>query len=407
MADEFDLNLGNDGFGDFDAGLEGLDSLGDLDEQDLSSFGEIDTDIPVPHVRFNTKEFQQVLRNAKLLSAASGRDVVSKSISIHVEDGKMVCRATDFDSYLETKLDLLNEQNVLEEDVCIPTDILMKLAKACPAVTAILKDDEGFKMRLAGGDILLETLSVPLEKFIAPDRPTGGASVEAPEMLSVIRAMSPIVTAAVSPTERRILFKNGDAVASYMWAVVKAPGEYPNLELKLKDLQILKSLLTNRDGTIYVSQTPDDVKVPRTFITADDFTYATLTSAAADTNTSAEQMNEIIGQPGVFVDLLQLYKMVEVSADLPYSIGKVGLNNSLEGIQLAIKTKKGKDSIFTLSGSNEGNPQPLEKEVVLQSKLLRILLRSFGASASVKVSVTNKGVGIETDSLQAVCYVEA
>lgn len=402
MADEFDLSLGTEG-DDFGFDLE--EATKDLDGADLTGFGEIDTEIPDPHIRFNTKEFQTVLKNAKLLSAASGRDVVSKSISIHVENGKMVCRATDFDAYLEIQQDVLNEQNVLEDAVVIPTDILIKLIKACPAVTAIISDAEGLKMRLAGGDILLETLSVPLEKFLPPDRAERGEAVDSPDLLSIVRAMTPIVQAAVSPTERRILFKDGSAFASYLWATIKAPGNYPDLELKVRDLQILKSLLLDREGSVFISKTGEDVKVPRTFIQCDDFVYATLTSSV-DSTFNNDMMQEVLTAPGYHIDLLQLYKMVEVSADLPYSIGKVGLNVSLDGVSLAIKTKKGKDSVFTLSGSSDGSPQSLDKEVLLQSKLLRILLRSFGNSASVRVSVTPKGVGIKTDSLEAVCFVE-
>ena len=208
-----------------------LDSLDDLilEDADLSSFGEIDTDIPFPHVRIQTKQLQGLLRIAKLLSMASGRDVVSKSVSFHVEEGRLVCRATDFDSYLVQKFDLLNDENVLEDDFVIPIDILTKLSKACPATIAILKDEEGLKMRLAGGDIILETYTVPLEKFSLRDQFERISEVEAPSLLATIRAMGPIVTSAVNPTERRIVFKKGNAYASYMWALVTSIGDYPQL----------------------------------------------------------------------------------------------------------------------------------------------------------------------------------
>lgn len=394
-----------DDFDDFDRTLDLADEM-TLDDADLASFGEIDTDIPFPHIRIQTKQLQSFLRMAKLLSAASGRDVVSKSVSFHVENHRLVCRATDFDSYVSQSFEILNDTNVLEEEFVIPIDILMKLAKACPSTTAILLDEEGFKMRLAGGDIILETYTVPLDKYLMSDGYDKVAETEAVDLAYVIQALTPIVSSAANPSERRIVFTKDYALASYMWAVAKIPGVFADFDLRIKDLAVLKILLRGVEGTVQVNKTKDEAKVPRTVITGDDFEYATLGSTIEISHVTVNQLESVTGVPGVHIDLVQLFKMVEVSADLPYSIGRIGLNYDSDGVSLAIKTKKGRDSIFSLSGSQEGAIKTLDEEIQVQSKLLRILLRSFQGSASVKVVILKEGLGIESESIQAACFVE-
>ena len=47
------------------------------------------------------------------------------------------------------------------------------------------------------------------------------------------------------------------------------------------------------------------------------------------------------------------------------------MNFNEDGILLNIKTKKGKDSPFSISGSTEGTPTPLKEELLVQAKLLK------------------------------------
>lgn len=387
-------------------------SLGDLtdndlslDNADLSTFGNIDTDIPLPHVRVQTKEFQNYLRVAKMFSASSGRDMVSKSVHLSVEDGQLLCRTTDYDSYLTYKMEILNEENVLNEEVVIPIDILQKLTKASPANVAIIRDGNDWKMRIAGGDILLETLSIAKEKFLLQDEFEKKADVDAEQLLQTLRALTPIIQAAVTPTERRILCRRGKATASYMWAVITSPGDYPDTELKVKDTQILKPLLTGQEGNVTVLQSKGEIL--RSQLRTPVFTYTSLTSTVESSEQLLNQLEEASNQPGTHVDLLQLFKMVELSADLPYSTGKIGLNYDDEGISLAIKTKKGSDSKFSIPGSPDGRTQPIAKELVMQAKLLRVLLRAFNGSTSIRVSISEKGLALETDTLQAACFTES
>ena len=98
--------------------------------------------------------------------------------------------------------------------------------------------------------------------------------------------------------------------------------------------------------------------------------------------------------------------MVSLSADLPYALGKVGINYTDDGISVNIKTKKDNDNKFSISGSFEGVVKPLSSELIIQSKLLCTLLRSFASKQSVKVSVSDIGLGVTSDSYSSVIYTE-
>ena len=137
-----------------------------------------------------TKEFKEVRKEYVLQDLCS--------FKAHVENEKVVARSTDFDVYVESKLELLNVDNILTEAVVIPTDIVMKLVKAVPVNTIIYKSEEdgNFYMRLYGGDIVLETYTMGVDKFMFQDDVEQKARVSANDLYSVMKDFTPVVTAA-------------------------------------------------------------------------------------------------------------------------------------------------------------------------------------------------------------------
>ena len=153
----------------------------------------------------------------------------------------------------------------------------------------------------------------------------------------------------------------------------------------MKDINVLKSLLLDNEDSIEVFSTTSGVK--RTVFKGKNFSYAFLVSDVEITPYLKDNMKDVLAKPGMFVDFLQLYKMVELASELPYSIGKVSFQYKDGNLVLAIKTKAGKDSVFILGGSPVEGLVNLKNEIILQAKLLKILLRSFAGSSSVKVAL--------------------
>lgn len=378
----------------------------DLSDLDLSGFGEVDDTVDYPHFKISTKAFKEFLKVAKIVCSAGGRDVVSKAVCFSVENGVLVCRSTDFDVYIEEKLELLNEENILTEPVIVSTDILIRLAKAVPVNTTIFKNDDTFFIRLYGGDFVLETYSMSVDKFKFTDEVENKGQVQAEELYSVIKDFSPVVTAAVAPQERRIVCSDKEAIASYMWAILKFNSGFQDFDLKIKDISVLKNLLVASEEILQVSFTKGEDAIKRCVLEGSAFKYAFLISDAKVSESMKDNLNKVITGKGVYVDFIQLFKVIEVAADLPYSVGKVGMNFCDEGLKVVIKTKKNKDAEFNITASVEGDATPLDEELVVQAKLLKIVLRSFASKPSILISLSKEGMGVSADDYSSAIYSE-
>lgn len=393
-----DLNLDLDIFDEEDFNESSIDDL------DLNSYGSVDDTVSFPHLKMNTKEFKDVLKIAKSVVATSAKDIVSKAMCLKREGDKVKVYCTDFDVFLEQQVELLNTENILEESVSFPVDMMTKLVKAAPANIIIFKDDEGYKLKLVGGDVFLEVHSIDVAKFqcqetfIKEDN-----TIDATTLNSILRDFSPVVCAAVSPQERRIVLGD-NAVSTYMFSAIISEGDFPVMDLKVKDINILKQLTGNGEEDLVVYKA-EKKEVFRKVIQGGKFKYTFLVSDMGINDTMKTSIQALDYTNGYFVDFLQLYKMIELSSELNYSIGKVGLNYKDGALQLSFKTKKGKDTYFTLDGTKDGEVESLDKELEVQSKLLKVLLRSFAKESSIKLGVNSDSLLMSTDNYKAVLFI--
>jgi len=393
---------------DLDLDNVDLDDI-DLDNADLTDFGEINETIDEPHLKIGSKSFKEFLKVAKRVSATGGKDIISKATCLQYDPdrAKVVGYATDFDVYIESELENLDTENILMDPVIVPTDIFIKLTGAVPANTIIYKKDDKFFIRLYGGDMELETHQMSVDKFQFTEEIEEKATVDVVNLYSILKDFSPVVSAAANPAEKRIMVSEEGAFANYAFAILKSETVKGDYDLKPKDIDVLKGLtLKKKDIDLKVYKTTEGTKATRCVIKGDDFKYAFLVSDAAMSDTLKSNMSTVVNQDGIYIDFIQFYKIVELAADLPYSLGKVGMNVGEDGVVLNIKTKKGTDNSFNITGSFDGTPKVLSSELIIQAKLLRVLLRSFAAKQSVKVIITDMALGIVSDDYESVIYTE-
>lgn len=394
---------------DLDLDSVDLDDV-DLSDVDMSNFGEVDENIEFPHIKVSSKQLKEFLKVSKKICQLGGKDILSKSVCLVYDkvSEKVQALSTNFDVYLKQDMECLNTENVLEEALIIPTDILIKLCSAVPANTILYKKDDVVYIRLYAGDLEVETYSVDQGKFIYQDEVEKVTSVDATELYGVLKDMSPIVAAAVNPVEKRIFCEDSGAYANYLFAIIKSDGSFGKYDLKSKDIDVLKGLIANKkDEMLTVSKTKEDVKIERCVIAGSDFMYAFLVSDSEISPTLKSKMEEVVKNDGVYVDFIQFYKSIELASELPYALGKVNVNYTDTGVSVDIVSKKGTSNIFNIDGSSQGDVKELEKPLVVQAKLLRVVLRSFVSKSSIKLTVSDKGLGIEADTYKACLYSEA
>ena len=107
----------------------------------------------------------------------------------------------------------------------------------------------------------------------------------------------------------------------------------------------------------------------------------------------------------MLVDFLQLYRMTELAAELPYSIAKIELNYEGSALRFVIKTRKESDAEFFIEGTS-GEFKSLAKPIVVQAKQMKLLLRGFQSFTSVGVRLSPKGLGLESDVYSGVLVAD-
>lgn len=374
--------------------LDGVE-VSDLDNTALEGFGDVTEKIEFPHIKMSTKSLKRFADISKTISVAGGRDIISKAVCLEVIDGKVACRATNFDIYVRQDYDLMNQENVLKDVVVIATDILLKLLKAAPGSTVIYKKEDKFYIKLFGGDVVLESYDVGSEKFAFSEKTENPVTVGSNLLYSVAKNYSGVVSAAVSSTERRIGFTEKGAFCKYMWAILAARGGFGNFEFKPKEIDVVRAMLVNTDEDIRVSFATGG-KSKRALFEGTGFSFSTLLS---DIKVSAEdeKMLDKPAEGGFHVDLVQLYKIVELAADLPYSLGKLVFTYAPgAGLKINLATRKGTDHEFTVSGSQDGKLVD-DATATIQAKLLRVVLRTFAGQSTVKLSILNGEIVISCE----------
>lgn len=379
----------------------------EVNDIDLSNYVD-NTVIEYPHIKVDTKDFNNMLKVAKTVISPGSKDLVSKSICLKVENGQLNAYCTDFDVYAQYNMVLQNTEKVLDEPIIFPVQVMLKLMRAVPSSLVIFKDSEGFKVQLMGGSIPLETYAMKGDKHCFEDEMVESevSTMGASSLLTLINDFSNIVSSAISPAEKRIIVGE-NANATYLYANIRSIGKYPTMDLKLRDIATLKLLLSHKDENLLFYDTKDSSKSTRKIIKGEKFTLAFLVGEARPNKIMQEMLKEVNTEKGLHIDFLQLYKIVELSTELPYSLGEIGLNYNADGkLELLFKTKRGKDNVFTLDGTVEGNIIQLANPIVVKAKFLKVLMSAFTKESSIKIVLNDNALSIVNNSYTGTLFVD-
>ena len=371
-----------------------------IEDLNLNDYGSLDVEIKEPHLKLSTKEFLEALKIAKSTISSSSKDLISRSALLKVEGGVLYLYCTDFDIYLKLKLNILNTENLITDTVIFPVDSIMQLLKAVPSTTVISKKEDSYYINLVGVSVILETHVVDESKFkFTGTMNKSDKTINSNKLYSIIKDFSPLVSSAISPSEKRIVFSN-KVFSTYMLSSISADLDLPDLDLRVKDMSVLRQLTNlekEEELSIYFGANG------RCAIEGDTFNYTFLTSDLKTNKTLLDILDKQDYTNGLFIDYLSFYKLIELSADLNYSTGKVNIKLEEDKCIVTFKTRKGNDSVLTLEGLKEGSITQIEKEV--QSKLLRILLKSFSGSSQVKVNLTEESLIVTNENYKGVLFL--
>ena len=380
----------------------------DLELDDMFELSSVeDTEVvEQPHFRIPTKDFVLMLRKAKSIISSASRDLISKAVCLHVEDGMVYLNATDFDVYMELKCPLLNTDNMLDVDVVCPIDTLMQLVKALPSTTTILLDGDDIKIKLIGGSIDIETLDVSRDKFLLKDDFVPDKEIDAQEFYNVLTSFTPIVQASVNPMEKRIIFNEEGAKALYMFTMVAFKGDYPAFDVKVKDLNVLKGLLVGTKGKLKTYKVAKETSSNRFAIENESFKYVFLIGDVNINRVMMGAFNETDFNQGAYIEFAHLSKLVELSSTLNYASGKVKMQFTESNVfELVVPTKNG-DNVFKLDATPNGNVK-IGEVVTVPAKMLLTVLKAFQKDTVLSLYADEEIIILSNSTFQGIILLDA
>lgn len=370
-----------------------------IDDLDLNQYDNKDEEMLFPHIKVETKAFNKALGVAKQLVTTLSKDIVSKSICLKRVGPYLKVYSTDFDNFIEQRIPLLNTEFLLDEVICIPIDTMIKLMKAVPKNLIIYKENAHFKIKLYGGEIILEAHAIDEKKFqfngvMDEDNID---SIMSDGLLLVMKDFTNLISNALSPNERKIVADKNKAQSNFLFTSIRCLNEFSPLDLKLKDISILKALIQPNEELLISSSKDNAYEL----IESTEFKYYFLKSNVTNNSVMDDAFNKVNFDNGLHIDFLQLYKVCELSSILDYATGKLKMELVDNVLNIDFCTKKGDDTQFKIEGFVDNSVGEGVK-VEVDSKLLSVLLKCFQRNETVKFNIDNNFLVLSNNDYQGV-----
>lgn len=347
-----------------------------------------DVKIDYPHIKMDTAEFKNLMSIARVVCSSTGKDITSRAIYLKAdkEAKKVVAKVTDFDVYVTLNLPLLNDENILEDELVIPFDYLMRLFVAVPGKTIFFKDDEGYKLYVMGGSFDIRTFDVDTTKYSKVDTLADVGKVAEKKLLHMIKVMTNPASAAVSPIERRIFITKNNSYVHSLWGIIKYDFSMNReFDLKLKDISILRVLLKDVEDEVAFKYSTEDNSVM--VIEGKNFAFRFLVSSLELDDDIRIMLDNLNGDASL-ISYNHLATLVGIASNLSTSLGTLVFSYSDDGVHMDMPLKNGKTSKFVLQGTKVDNKAVAK----VNAKLLNTYLSSFAGLAEINLVITNGGI---------------
>ena len=343
-----------------------MEDLFDIDSVDITSLESTEDSTEIEAVpteeeywKFPKDALASFLQLASQFSWRSGRDLTSKSVSLSTSEDRtqLICRATDFDSYLSVKIPL-QSPNPISTTVIFPTSTLLKCIPQCPK-TMVLKKDAFLVM---GQWVGIESIILDPTLFINSDPIDQKGDIHLPSISSII----PIASSATVPRDRNIRFYTDSIQSTCLWTELRIPFTSPvDFLLSAREATLLKSL--GKDLSLGVTHSD----IPRLVLQT-----PTITLWILYREPESKDSAPVLPDWSIQVEQSSLSQLVSLSESLPSSTGLLQFQYTQEQGFVVTYTSKLSNNPFTLPVEVNGSPEPLSPSMV-QTKILKLYLKSL------------------------------
>lgn len=318
-----------------------------------------------PYWKVDSVQLRQFLQLASSFTWRVGRDLTSKSVSIGYNEGNLICRATDFDSYLEYKIQNLSDKPILNT-LIFPTATLLKVA-SITSFFILKQSTEGIFILLFGKWIPLESVDLDSSQYINEDPIEEHGCFTIPDNMSQLYQIS---SSAMIPKDRNIVFTPNLIQSTLLWSVI---------QLSIDSTLSLSWVLTSREALLLKAfKTSVSVGVTKSDLPRIVLSSPTCKLYFIHRIPESNVIDIILPDNGIRVMKSGINDLVAMSDNLPNSLGK--LLFKYDNHLMITYCSKICDTEYTIPSTAITTSPASLKEAAIQCTMLKQVMKVFSSS---------------------------
>lgn len=283
---------------------------------------------------FNASEFSTAISFAKLMTS-KGSSKNQRSIILHVEDNKLVCRSHDDTGScsIEYYVSLCEDENNISNYIAASINDLSALTKySNDDKLTIKKCLNQYEISVIGGGWLPFNVSdFSYSKTNDECDKVSIGEINSVYLKNVISCMLNYTQEYTYSRDKYIKFTDSECMATSRKSGVIISGKFINITLHRDVAALLKFLLKENENIKVVKYTPDD-GIERTEFIGEKFKFTTISSDVQDVKINVKNSDEY-----VVVNCSELLKLATFSEE--YSASKHLLGFSIKNKKLNVSVK--------------------------------------------------------------------
>lgn len=338
----------------------------------------------LPTLCFNGSDFSNFISFVKSMNAKE-KSKYSKIALLHVENGRLICRAIDEpNTAVEYAIDLFYCDKIITEPIAVPINDLAALIK-CPSANdkfTIRYFSGQYEFNIVGdGWLPFNTIEVEDDKFVIQESTSEVGVVNSAKLRNAISCILGYTQDGIYARDKYIRFSDDKMVASCRQSSVTMSDSFVNVTIHRDEATLLKSLLKDNFDLNVGKSDLDGVE--RLIFSGPKFKLSITASNIG--NGDVDYIEDI--HDYITVDCDELIKLVVCAEEYSVSRKVVGLMVKNGKLQVNVKNHLANQSVSTIRSTMVGNLADTSEESEIPTGHLLKTLKMFQDKHSREISI--------------------
>ena len=344
----------------------------------------MNTQESMPTLCFNGSDFSSFIAFVKSMNAKE-KSKYARIALLHVENGRLVCRAIDEPNVVvEYCIDLFYCEKIISEQIAVSINDLAALIK-CPSANdkfTIRYCNGQYEFNIVGdGWMPFKTVEVENDKFVITSDISEIGIVNSVKLRNAISCILGYTQDGIYARDKFIRFSNTKMVASCRQSSVTMADNFVDVTLHRDEATMLKSLLKD-NFDLHVGKSNCD-GIERLVFSGPKFKLSITASDIGDSDVDyIENIEDYLT-----VDCDELIKLVTCAEEYSVSRKVVGMMIKNGKLQVNVKNHLANQSVSTIRSTMVGNLADTCEESEIPTSHLLKTLKMFQDKHSREVSI--------------------